>query len=105
MNQEWLVVIQDRKDAGAKRMTSLPAHLAGIEQDPKDMWKLGGFSIAEHVEDMKDAKLTGSALIGRAASKDVIEKRIKNDAFCKGGVWDPDTLIIVPFVSTMRQPL
>lgn len=54
---------------------------------------------------MKDAKLTGSALIGRAASKDVIEKRIKNDAFCKDGVWDPDTLIIVPFVSTMRQPL
>ncbi|KAH7116325.1 hypothetical protein EDB81DRAFT_892469 [Dactylonectria macrodidyma] len=105
MNREWLVVIQDRKDAGEKRMTSLPAHLAGIKLDPKDMWKLGGFSIAEHVEDLKDVKLTGSALICRAVSKDVIETRIKSDAFYKDGVWDPDTLVIVPFVSTMRQPL
>lgn len=64
-----------------------------------------GYSVAEHVKNRKDAVLTGSVLIGCAPSREVIEARIKGDAFCTEGVWDPETLVIMPFVSTLRKPL
>ncbi|KAH6995259.1 hypothetical protein EDB80DRAFT_689267 [Ilyonectria destructans] len=104
MDPEWLVIIQDREDAGEKRTTSLSGHLAGMAKDPKHLWVLGGYCVDEHGKG-NDTKLTGSALIARAPSKDVVEARIKNDSFYKDGVWDPETLMILPYVSTIRQPL
>ncbi|KAK7222843.1 hypothetical protein V2G26_010846 [Clonostachys chloroleuca] len=105
MDPEWLIIIKDRKDAGDKHTTRVSAHLAGMRADPKDRWVFAGYNVVQHVQDRKNATLTGRVLVGRASSKEVLEARIKSDAFVTEGVWDPETLVITPFVSTFRQPL
>lgn len=50
-------------------------------------------------------KVTGSAMMVYAASKDEILTRLKSDPFAREGVWDVDNVKIFPFFRPNRNPV
>lgn len=50
-------------------------------------------------------KMNGSAMLIGAKTREEVEKRLKEDVYVEGGVWDLSKVQIIPFKSALRKPL
>jgi hypothetical protein len=50
-------------------------------------------------------KMKGSAMLIGAKTREEVEKRLKEDVYVEGGVWDLSKIQIIPFKSALRKAL
>ncbi|CAE7193574.1 hypothetical protein PTNB85_06211 [Pyrenophora teres f. teres] len=105
--QEWLVIVPDHSGALQKRLAARPKHVAGLKADRDDMWLWGGAMLEEPIEegDTNPPKMTGSACLIGAKTREEVVERLKNDVYVKEGVWNLDEVKIIPFKSAVRKAL
>ncbi|KAF1973178.1 hypothetical protein BU23DRAFT_554464 [Bimuria novae-zelandiae CBS 107.79] len=102
---EWLVIAPDYDGALEKRLAVRPEHIAGLKKDDESFWLWGGAMLAEPIKDGETPKMTGSAMLIGAATKEEVLERLKRDVYVKGGVWDWDKVQVIPFKSALRKAL
>ena len=49
--------------------------------------------------------MNGSAMLIGARTREEVEKRVREDVYVQGGVWDLSKVTIVPFKSALRKAL
>ncbi|KAI9315303.1 signal peptide peptidase-domain-containing protein [Dichotomocladium elegans] len=83
---QFLVVIQDFTDEGcyARRMEARPKHLAMAESSYPNYIVCGGAIFDSH----KTRKMVGSAMICLAESEEELRKKINQDPYVIGKVWE-----------------
>ena len=67
-------------------------------------WKVGG-ALLEEEWDTGSPKITGSALIAEAESKEEVLAALKEDVYSTSGVWDWDKVTIHPVESCIFRGL
>lgn len=50
-------------------------------------------------------KMKGSACLVGAKTREEVLERVKKDVYVAGGVWDVDSVQIIPFKSALRKAL
>ncbi|KAI9445957.1 hypothetical protein H4582DRAFT_1805058 [Lactarius indigo] len=67
--------------------------------------KFGGAFLAPELTDERGRKkMMGSILFYEAESIEEVRKVVESDPYYKGGVWDKEKLVILPFVPAMHWP-
>ncbi|KAJ6469477.1 hypothetical protein C8R45DRAFT_1017185 [Mycena sanguinolenta] len=51
-----------------------------------------------------DKKMVGSCMIYEAESIEVVKEIIESDIYYTAGVWDPERILILPFVAATQFP-
>ncbi|KAJ4333833.1 hypothetical protein N0V87_007309 [Didymella glomerata] len=105
--QEWLVIIPDHEGALQKRIGVREQHLAGLKKDDEKFWLWGGAMLEEPIAEGATGppKMKGSAMLIGAKTREEVEKRLKEDVYVEGGVWDLSKIQIIPFKSALRKAL
>lgn len=68
------------------------------------MERLLGPIFKEHVERGENRPFIGSVMVVNAADQGEIKATLEKDLFVKEGIWDWDTVQILPFKTTFRRP-
>ncbi|KAF2642285.1 hypothetical protein P280DRAFT_467683 [Massarina eburnea CBS 473.64] len=103
--QEWLVIAPDHKGALEKRLSVRAKHLEGLKADPEEFWLWGGATLEEPIAEGVPPKMTGSAMLVGAKTKEEVLERLKKDVYVSGEVWDWEKVQIIPFKSALRKAL
>ena len=63
--------------------------------------------LEEPIKEGEDGKtqMKGSAMLIGAKTREEVEKRLKEDVYVEGGVWDLSKIQIIPFKSALRKAL
>ncbi|OCK81812.1 hypothetical protein K432DRAFT_391844 [Lepidopterella palustris CBS 459.81] len=102
---EWLIIAPDFPDSLQKRLNVRQTHLENLQKDPESFWLWGGAFLDEPSKEGETPKMKGSAMLVWANSKEEVLKRLKNDVYVTGEVWDFEKLQIFPFKSALRKAL
>ncbi|KAF2279662.1 uncharacterized protein EI97DRAFT_183258 [Westerdykella ornata] len=103
--QEWLVIAPDHEGAIEKRLAVRERHLSGLKEDPETFWLWGGAMLASPLVPGETPKMTGSAMLIGAKTKEEVIERIKRDIYVTNEVWDWSKIQIIPFKSALRKAL
>jgi len=100
---QFLVYAPDKTDEGCfqRRLSVREKHLNGAK-GLHDSGKLnlgGALLTPESIVPGAERKMIGSAMIFVAESIDEVKRTIESDIYYTSGVWDPEKLVILPFVS------
>ncbi|KAI9729904.1 MAG: hypothetical protein M1818_008344 [Claussenomyces sp. TS43310] len=94
---DWLVIMPDREGVLDKRMSVRSDHFSNlIPRAEAGFWKLGGAMLTEPAKDGEPLKITGSALLAHASSREEVIEELKKDVYAKE-VWDWDKIHVIPF--------
>ncbi|KAJ7698617.1 hypothetical protein B0H17DRAFT_1196720 [Mycena rosella] len=66
--------------------------------------RVGGALLTPESLTGADKKMVGSILICEAENIEVVRKMIETDIYYTSGVWDPERLVILPFVAATPFP-
>ncbi|KAJ7182773.1 hypothetical protein C8R43DRAFT_868690 [Mycena crocata] len=103
----FLVYAPDKTDLGAfERCLSVrPKHLENAAKPIRDgTILLGGAFLTPESLTGADKKTIGSLLIYEAENIEIVTKMVKTDIYYTSGVWDPERLVILPFVVATPFP-
>jgi hypothetical protein len=64
-----------------------------------------GATLEEPIADGAAPKMTGSAMLVGAKTREEVLERLKRDVYVKGEVWDLEKVQIIPFKSAVRKAL
>ncbi|KAI0029247.1 hypothetical protein K488DRAFT_56816 [Vararia minispora EC-137] len=95
-------------DALSRRLAVRTAHLEGIKQTVADgSLKFGGYTTApESVgKPPGEHKINGSTMIFEAESVEEVRRRIEEDPYWAGNVWDKEKVDIRPIFASSATPL
>lgn len=106
MSYEYFVQIPDHPNALDKRLAARPTHLANLKPHI-DSGKVvfGGATLSRQPNDGEAPDMTGSAMLIKADSVEEVKQFLENDAYTKGGAWDPSKAVITPFRCAVRTAL
>jgi len=103
---KFVVYAPDKTDEGAyeRRLSVRPQHLENAAK-PIDGVKVhvGGAMLTPESLTGADKKMVGSVIIYEAENIEVVRKIIEADIYYTAGVWDPERLVILPFVGAFPQ--
>ncbi|KAF7975068.1 hypothetical protein HWV62_16140 [Athelia sp. TMB] len=105
----FVVWAPDRTEEGVfeKRLAVRSHHLENmVDLIGKGVVKVGGVTLTpESIESAASAmKMTGSMLVFHAESIDQVKAVIESDIYYTSGVWDPEKLVISPFMPAVPLP-
>ncbi|KAH6914210.1 hypothetical protein BKA70DRAFT_1260736 [Coprinopsis sp. MPI-PUGE-AT-0042] len=105
----FLVYAPDKTEEGTfeKRLSVRSKHLeTAHERNIAGIVKLGGAMLTpESIESpTAQKKMTGSVFVFEAESLEEVKQLVVNDIYYTSGVWDPEKLVIVPFVNATPLP-
>ncbi|KZT35262.1 hypothetical protein SISSUDRAFT_990778 [Sistotremastrum suecicum HHB10207 ss-3] len=98
----FFVYAPDKTDEGAfeRRLAVRAEHAAGVAANREaGLIKFGGALANPESLTGGPKKLVGSTLFIRADTIEEAKKLIEEDVYYKTGVWDPENLVILPFLA------
>ncbi|EAU91565.1 hypothetical protein CC1G_02054 [Coprinopsis cinerea okayama7 len=106
---KFLVYAPDKTEEGTfeKRLSVRPKHIeVAHERNIAGIVKLGGAVLTPESISSPTAqkKMVGSAFIFEAESLEEVKKMVEGDIYYTSGVWDPEKIIILPFVNATPMP-
>ncbi|KAJ7793924.1 hypothetical protein B0H14DRAFT_2924755 [Mycena olivaceomarginata] len=88
-----------------RRLSVRPKHLENAAKAVSEgLIRVGGALLTPESLTGGDKKLIGSAMIYEAESLEVVKSVIESDIYYTAGVWDPERLVILPFVAATPFP-
>ncbi|KAF9018131.1 hypothetical protein BDZ89DRAFT_1074160 [Hymenopellis radicata] len=85
-----------------KRIAAQPAHLSAEEKRLSGIAEFAGIVLSDESEEPTEPKrMLGSVMICEAENVEEVREKIKADIYLSEGVWRAETLVILPFHSTM----
>ncbi|MCJ1468312.1 hypothetical protein MMC07_006940 [Pseudocyphellaria aurata] len=94
---EWLVILPDYEGVLDKRLEVRRNHIQGLEAlVKKGFWTFGGATLDQVPEEGKKLQINGSIMLALAESKEAVLEVLKEDVYCKSGVWDWEKVQIHP---------
>ena len=106
---EYLVTIPDFPNSLDKRVAVRPTHLKGLKPHiDNGTVSFGGAMLSEEFHEGQGKEtpdMMGSVMLIKMESEEKIKEWIRNDPYCKGGVWDVEKANIVPFRCAIRTAL
>ncbi|KAJ7512466.1 hypothetical protein B0H11DRAFT_1844252 [Mycena galericulata] len=103
----FFVYAPDKTDEGAfeRRLSVRPKHLENAAKRINDgVIRMGGAVLTPESLTGADKKLVGSVLIFEAENIETVRTMIETDIYYTSGVWDPERLVILPFVAATPFP-
>jgi hypothetical protein len=61
--------------------------------------------LADPLKEGEAPKMTGSAMLIGAKTREEVIERLQKDVYVTGGVWDMSKVQIIPFKSALRKAL
>ncbi|KAJ7319108.1 hypothetical protein DFH08DRAFT_754595 [Mycena albidolilacea] len=104
---KFLVYAPDKTDEGAfaRRLSVRAKHLENAAKAVSEgLIRVGGGLLTPESLTGGDKKLIGSAMIYEAESLEAVRSVIEGDIYYTSGVWDPERLVILPFVAATPFP-
>ncbi|KAJ7707832.1 hypothetical protein B0H16DRAFT_1481541 [Mycena metata] len=104
---KFIVYAPDKTDEGAfeRRLSVRAKHLENAAKKIEDKTILvGGAMLTPESLTGADKKLTGSVLIYQAENLETVRGWIESDIYYTSSVWDPEKLVIAPFVAATPFP-
>jgi len=104
---KFFVYAPDKTEAGTfeRRMSVRSQHLENAAKAiSAGVIKVGGATLTPESLTGGDKKLTGSVLIFEAESLEAVRKMVESDVYYTSGVWNPETLVILPFAAATPFP-
>ncbi|KZP08437.1 hypothetical protein FIBSPDRAFT_761378 [Athelia psychrophila] len=98
---KFIVFAPDKSDEGCfqRRLSVRPTHLANsAKMHETGVLKIGGAILTAESITGADKKMVGSMLIIEAESLAEVKKLVEQDVYYTADVWDPEKLVIAPFV-------
>ncbi|CAJ0548493.1 Ff.00g021060.m01.CDS01 [Fusarium sp. VM40] len=96
----------DKPDALELRSKVKAQHYEGVQPlIASGKLLAGGPMLEKHPEEGDPALFKGSVVIYTGETAQDVRKLIENDIYATSGVWDLDQVQIIPFMSTVREPL
>ncbi|KAF9467346.1 hypothetical protein BDZ94DRAFT_1305426 [Collybia nuda] len=107
--QRFFVYAPDNTAEGTfeKRLSVRPAHLESAKSRISDGFiRVGGVLLTEEsiATPTSDKKMIGSTFICEADSIDDVRKMVETDVYYTAGVWDPERIVIAPFMAATAIP-
>jgi len=103
----YFVFAPDCTDADAlrRRYEVREQHLAGVAHILNKSLKVGGMLIAPGTENKEGQRqAVGSIIIMDAESQEEVEKLVKSDIYYTSRTWDPEKVVIYPFIPATEWP-
>ncbi|KAJ7201569.1 hypothetical protein GGX14DRAFT_536145 [Mycena pura] len=92
-------------DAFARRLSVRSKHLEGAKKRIEEgTIRVGGALLTPESLCSEQKKMIGSAFIIEAESIETVQRMVENDIYYTAGVWDPERIVILPFVSATPFP-
>ncbi|KAF8908464.1 hypothetical protein CPB85DRAFT_782117 [Mucidula mucida] len=88
-----------------KRITAQPANLSAEGKRLSGIDGFAGIVLSDESESTESKRMLGSVMICEAENVEEVREKIKADACLSEGVWRAETLVILPFHSTMPLPI
>ncbi|KAJ7255307.1 hypothetical protein C8J57DRAFT_1075849 [Mycena rebaudengoi] len=104
---KFFVYAPDKTDEGAleRRLSVRPKHLENAAQLIKDgTIRVGGALVTPESLTSANKEMTGSVIIYEAESLEAVTKIVQSDIYYTAGVWDPERMVISPFVAATPFP-
>jgi len=104
---KFLVYAPDKTDQGAfeRRQSVRPKHLENAAQGISDgLIRMGGALLTPESLTGGEKKTIGSCMIYEARTLEEIKVIVESDIYYTAGVWDPERLVILPFVAATPFP-
>ncbi|KAJ7258435.1 hypothetical protein B0H12DRAFT_1014890 [Mycena haematopus] len=104
---KFLVYAPDKTDAGAaeRRLSVRPKHLENAAPNiSAGVIRVGGALLTPESLTGGERKVVGSCMIFEAESLATVKSLIESDIYYTAGVWDPEQLVILPFVAATPFP-
>ncbi|KAJ7253711.1 hypothetical protein B0H12DRAFT_1017457 [Mycena haematopus] len=104
---KFLVYAPDKTDEGAveRRLSARPTHLENAAKAiSAGLIRVGGAVLTPESITGGERKMVGSCLIYEAESLEVVKSIVESDIYYTSGVWDPERLVILPFVAATPFP-
>ncbi|KAJ7512454.1 hypothetical protein B0H11DRAFT_1698841 [Mycena galericulata] len=103
----FFVYAPDKTDEGAfeRRLSVRAKHLDNAAKGINDgVIRVGGALLTPESLTGADKKMVGSILILEAENIETVRTMIETDIYYTSGVWDPERLVILPFVAATPFP-
>ncbi|KAJ7738066.1 hypothetical protein DFH07DRAFT_841369 [Mycena maculata] len=101
--QKFFVYAPDKADAD--RLSVRAKHLEGAAKFVADgTLRFGGVLLTPESLTGGEKKMVGSVSIYEAESIEAVRKIVKDDIYYATGVWDPERVVILPFVAGTPFP-
>ncbi|KAK7059702.1 YCII domain-containing protein [Favolaschia claudopus] len=104
---KFIVYAPDKTDEGAfeRRLSVRPKHLENAAKlTSEKVILLGGAMLTPESLTGADKKMIGSTIIYAAKTLEEVKAIVESDIYYTSGVWDPERLVILPFVSATPFP-
>ncbi|TFK25551.1 hypothetical protein FA15DRAFT_590427 [Coprinopsis marcescibilis] len=106
---KFFVYTPDKSEDGTfeRRLGVRPQHLeVAHERNLAGIVKLGGAVLTPEsiASPSAQRKMIGSVFIFEAESLEDVKKMIEGDVYYTSGVWDPEKIVILPFVNATPLP-
>ncbi|KAJ7148620.1 hypothetical protein C8R43DRAFT_888729 [Mycena crocata] len=104
---KFLVYAPDKTDAGAveRRLSARPKHLENATKAINaGIIRVGGALLTPESLTGADKKMIGSVIIYQAENIEAVTTMVETDIYYTAGVWDPERLVILPFVAATPFP-
>ncbi|KAJ6616479.1 hypothetical protein B0H10DRAFT_2037227 [Mycena sp. CBHHK59/15] len=103
----FFVYAPDKTDSGAfeRRLSVRAKHFENATKAINDgTIRVGGVLLTPESLTSADKKMVGSMMIFEAENLDAVRTMIETDIYYTSGVWDPERLVILPFVAATPFP-
>ncbi|KAJ7255373.1 hypothetical protein C8J57DRAFT_1346331 [Mycena rebaudengoi] len=103
----FFVHAPDKTDAGAfeRRLSVRTKHLENAKKAiDSGSVRIAGAVLTPESLLTDDKKMIGSVFIFEAENIEAVKKIIENDIYYTSGVWDPERLVILPFMAATPIP-
>ncbi|KAJ6572061.1 hypothetical protein B0H19DRAFT_1255979 [Mycena capillaripes] len=96
----FFVYAPDKTDEGTfeRRLSVRAKHLENAAKPKEGIRAGGGALLTPESLTGAEKKIVGSAMVYEAESIEVVRKLIEDDIYYTAGVWDPERLVILPFM-------
>ncbi|KAJ6454700.1 hypothetical protein C8R45DRAFT_1037749 [Mycena sanguinolenta] len=104
---KFVVYALDKTDEGAleRRLAVRPKHLEKASTLISDgVIRVGGALLSPESITGGEKKIVGSCMIYEAESLETVKALVESDIYYTSGVWDPERLVILPFVAATPFP-
>ncbi|KAJ7209590.1 hypothetical protein GGX14DRAFT_566092 [Mycena pura] len=105
---KFLVYAPDKIDDGtyALRLSVRETHLVNAKQWMAEKFLLvgGAMLTPESLTTPENKKMIGSSFVCQAKNTEEVLEKIKSDVYFTFGVWDPDKIVVVPYVTITPFP-
>ncbi|KAK0486040.1 hypothetical protein IW261DRAFT_1559474 [Armillaria novae-zelandiae] len=103
----FFVYCPDKTEEGTfeRRLSVRSTHIEGAAKHISEGYiRIGGALLSEESLTSETKKMVGSTFICEAKDIEEVKKTIKADVYYTAGVWDPEKIVILPFMGATPIP-